>query len=427
VFDALSRIQPDLIVADEAHKLKNRSSSRRKRFDAYMKEHPECRLVALSGTITNRSIKDFAFLSEYTLRKNSPVPGYYRELQEWAEAIDVPKTEHEEQRAPGALLLLCNEGEAVRSGFRRRLIETPGVVATSEGAIGTSLYLRASYPSDIPPEIGNALAELDSTWQIEDEELEEAAAVARVAKQIACGFYYVWDWPGGVKDTQWLEARADWHRNVRQFLQRRAKAGLDSPMLVANACKKALEDKATAKHMGDVMVESWLAWSAVKDRPKPPTVPVWISRFMLRHIRDWAAQTIVEGQKGIVWYEHLAIEEALRAEGAIPVFGGGQDAELLDCQDDVVAASILAHGTGKNLQRYSRALFISHPSNGARTEQAYGRIHRPGQEADEVIFDICVHTLALRESLEKATADARYVEETQGQKQKLLYATRLGL
>lgn len=426
-YDILQIIEPDLIVCDEAHSLRHRASSRRKRIDAYLKEHPECRIVGLSGTITNRSLRDFAWLSEYALRKNSPVPSHYHELQQWTEAIDVPKTEHEERRAPGALMLLCNdEDEDVRAGFRRRLVETRGVVATSEGSIGTSLYLRASIPNDIPPEIGNALDELNSTWEIGGEELTEAHEVARVAKQIACGFYYVWAWPDGVVDTEWLTARATWHRAVREFLKRRARAGLDSPMLVANACEREMKgDK--RDRMGEAMVEAWVAWKVVKDRPAPPTKPVWISKFMLRHIHQWAAETKALGEAGIIFYEHLAIEEALREERALPVFGGGEDAEIRASTEQVIAASMLAHGTGKNLQRFSRGLIITMPSNGTKAEQVYGRLHRPGQEADEVMFDICYHTLELRAAFAKATNDARYVEETTGQKQKLLYATRLGL
>ena len=62
--DILDRIEPDLIIADEAHHLRNRTASRTKRFLRYMKEHPECRFVGLSGTMTKRSLYDFQHLIE---------------------------------------------------------------------------------------------------------------------------------------------------------------------------------------------------------------------------------------------------------------------------------------------------------------------------------------------------------------------------
>jgi len=415
--EILDKIKPDLIVADEVHRLKRRESARTKRFMRYMKENPECRLVALSGTITNRGLRDYSHIIELCLRKNSPLPAPYRELMEWADAIDVIREgEQREARAPGALMKLCDEGESVRSGFRRRLVETPGVVATTESAIGTSLYLRAARP-EVPGAVTRALSVLENTWAIGDEELTDAMSVARVAKQISCGFYYVWKWPGGIKDHEWLEARSKWHRAVRDFLKHRSRKGLDSPLLVTNAVIR-----------GDIpdLDDVYAAWERVKDRPEPPVEAVWIDKFLVDYAIQWCVDRADAKENGIVWFEHRAIEDALRATGKLRVFGAGQDAELGVCVAPIIACSIAAHGTGKNLQRWNRGLILSPPSSGTKIEQCLGRQHRPGQEADEVFFDVCLHTDYLRRAFESAEADARYVEETQGQKQKILYATRIG-
>jgi hypothetical protein len=385
-----------------------------------MKENEGCRFVALSGTITTRSLRDYAHLIELALRKNSPLPKPYRELMEWADAIDVIKPgEDRTPRAPGALVRFCEGDESVRSGFRRRLVETPGVVATTESAIGTSLYLRAVKEPEIkiPESITQALENLIATWAIGDEELTDPMSVGRVARQLSCGFYYVWEWPDGAKDWEWLDARKNWHKAVREFLKRRARKGIDSPLLVTNAVLRG--------EFPD-MEPAWEAWAAVKDRPEPPVKAIWVDHFLVDYAMEWIAkqQTEKDGN-GIVWFEHRAIEEQLRSRCAT-VFGAGQDAELGACKESVIACSINAHGTGKNLQRWNRNLILTPPANGTKTEQLLGRTHRPGQEADEVWFDVCLHTEFLVRAYDAAVQDAHYVEETQGQKQKILYATKVG-
>jgi len=82
--DILEELKPDLIVADEAHNLRHRSAARTKRFLRYMKEHPGCRFVGLSGTMTRRSLHDYQHLAELALRKNSPLPNNWAILDQWA-------------------------------------------------------------------------------------------------------------------------------------------------------------------------------------------------------------------------------------------------------------------------------------------------------------------------------------------------------
>jgi len=54
-------------------------------------------------------------------------------------------------------------------------------------------------------------------------------------------------------------------------------------------------------------------------------------------------------------------------------------------------------------------------------EQMLGRTHRAGQKSDTVFCDILQHTGPFRKALKNARADAKYIENTTGQRQKLNY------
>jgi hypothetical protein len=88
-----------------------------------------------------------------------------------------------------------------------------------------------------------------------------------------------------------------------------------------------------------------------------------------------------------------------------------------------IVASIKAHGTGKNLQMFSRNLIANPPSNGAEYEQLIGRTHRYGQQSD-VTVEIYQHTPELREAFEAAMEHATYVHQTTGALQRLIFAER---
>lgn len=428
--DLLFQLDPDLLILDEAHKLRNKSTSRGKRFGRFFREHPECRVVALSGTMTRRSLHDYEHLAQKALGSRSPLPQNYRDLSNWAQALDA---DVELPVAPGELLRFADPDDwegldrgdvddqqtAARRGFRRRLVETQGVVASQEQFLGSSLVIR-SWAAPAVPEIDRALRELRRSWRVGDEEIDEAARFFSYARQIAAGFYYLWDWsfrdPLG-PDAEWIEARSAWHRAVRQYLKSGSRPGLDSPFLVAAAVQRG-----EIPHLAPL----WEPWAAVRDRPEPPTVPVWISGEVVAQGLEWIREPADEG-RGVLWYEHRAVGDALRALGA-RVFGAGEDAELISFAEsgDGSCACSMAHAVGKNLQyAFSRNLVLSPPAGGATWEQLLGRTHREGQVADEVVVDVAANTPELERALAQARRDARYEETTNGP-QKLLYASWSG-
>ena len=512
----LESIQPDLIIADEAHCLGRKESARTKRFLRYMEEHPGCRFAALSGTFTTRSITEYAHLAELALRKNTPLPRGYREIRDWAGAIDV-KPEY--PMSPGVLRRFCRDGESVREGFQRRLAESPGVIITTDSGPETELIIRKTKP-EVPEDVERLIKQTKKTWEIEGTEIDTAIDMTKTLKQLSCGFYYRWVWPDDKPDYEWLEARKSWNGEVREKLKH-SSVGLDSPLLVEQAAERYYQwakagfprpapdkrylsgfwngwldkfqknyNQKTSRELvrwvfdgycmwessedqtggtgwksfelgrlvafwnrqckqikesidEDLLVEIaldlgrweeegrptpiaakmwqsefWRAWREVKHRPKPPRKAVWISDFVVDAAIEWARR---QSKPAIIWYAWSALGARIAHKGRFPFYGKGTDAS--ESRDPVIVASIRAQSTGKNLQyHFSQNLLTTLPSSGKALEQLLGRTHRSGQKESRVTVDWFAHTHMLEAAMESAREDAVYMQETTGQRQRLLYA-----
>lgn len=417
--DYLERLRPDLIIADEAHALKNASSVRTGRFMRYFAAHPETRLCCWSGSLTSKSICDFAHLSAYSLGMGSPLPVEPDEWRSWATAIDPS-----DWPAPaGALRALASPGEDIRDAMARRIVETRGVVATRGSVSGASIILRERRPSPIPNDLADLIRALHKTWTRPDgEELILALDVARCARELACGFYYRWRFPGDPPRAlidEWRAARSAWHQELREKLKH-PKPHLDSPLLCAKAAIRAYAD-----YEGDLPVwraDSWPRWRDVRNSVRYETEAVWVSDYLVRDAAAWAWST-----RGIVWYEHTAFGEAVAAASGLPLHGGGPEAESrirAEKGDRSLIASIKSHGTGRDGLQYlfAEQLVANPPSSGDAWEQLLGRLHRQGQGANEVVTHVYRHTADMRDALDRALVLAKFIEGITTSQQKLLAA-----
>jgi SNF2 family DNA or RNA helicase len=114
--------------------------------------------------------------------------------------------------------------------------------------------------------------------------------------------------------------------------------------------------------------------------------------------------------------------EKLRDKGLV-VYGAGED--IPDGPAHHCAMSVKAHGTGKNLQQWSNNLLTSFLPNGSTLEQLIGRTHRLGQQADEVFVYYFEQHSTVHNDIEKAREIASYIQETQGNRMKILAASWL--
>lgn len=400
--DLLYQLKPDALIMDECHYVKNGKSARTRRVVRFLRDHPQTTVVTLSGTVTRKSLRDYWQLLRWSLKEGAPIPERWRELQDWADALD--DLPDDVRVAPGALEELCEEGEPVRSGYRRRLVQTPGVVASGEDRLGVGLRIYA-LNEELPVGVVEIAAEARRTWSDPNgDEFVEAIEMWRFMRQIALGFWYRWQ---PAAPPEWLEARKGWKQFVREMLKHNRK-GLDSELQIWNWCaSEGVEDD-----------HPWRAWAAVKDSFKPNPVAQWESEFALDVVEEWFRSV----GEGICWVEHRAFGHALEQRG-YRYFGEGAkaSAEILDASGPIVA-SIAAHSEGKNLQRWSKNLVTSPPSSGKQWNQLIGRSHRQGQQADEVEVWVLTFLPEQVASFQKAVQEAKYVEETTGVRQRLLYA-----
>jgi len=446
--EKLTQRRPDLLMADEAHRLKNRQAACTKRVERFVIANPETVFCAMSGTITTRSIHDYWHLAYWALRHHTPLPRVHAEMEKWAEALDEKKTSDVSRRDPGVLMQFCTEEErqsvatikrtapigrtqqmpvlhfreklkVARNGYQRRLRQSPGVICSPDKGIPCSLLIRRC---DVDP--GEAarkkLQEFRESMEDPNGDLVTTPMdMWRHARELACGFYYKWDPP---PPEHWMTARRSWSWSVRNilfqdgiFYHQYQNLFLDSPMQVG----LAIHD---GKISDPGVLKAYERWQEVKNDYKINTVAEWVDDSTLKYCLGW----MIQNESGIVWTEHVAFGERLAAEMGTGFCGRhGKDANgkaIEDYNGAPVVASVAANAEGRNLQAWNRNLVVTAKPTGALWEQLLGRTHRPGQEGDTVYCDWICACDEQNAGFHQLMADARYIQDTTGQNQKLLYA-----
>lgn len=505
IFAEGGKPETTLLVFDEAHALKNlRTSARAMRAVRCKLKHPSLRVCALSGSMTESSILECAHLAWMALGDKAPFPAPWlyppdlpahadavRVLHAWSACLDKDgEPDGADWRAFAPLWFWAHPDKTMadyggaerrdlaRKAFQHRMRTASGVVLTrSTSAKDVALVVHGLYP-EAPDTVLDAMTAVDEQGTDPDGNVvPDATSAWRVKRQLAQGFYYVWDWPTDIatgrprRDEPWLQARSQWNRHVRQQIRDRGTTGYDSALLVystvgrkvrhlcdtdverawvdfvSRACKDehpgvvssrekdalhawldaggdetvfaAVEQALTLRKANDELLAAWLTWSArQKHKPRPPTKAIWISEYLVDAAVQWLRTQNAEGFKGVVWYDFAETGKALGRRG-LPVYGAGTTPPQVATD---VALSLQVHSEGKNLQAWSRMLVLCPPSSGRRWEQCLARLHRTGQKAVVVRCWVNAHVQEFREALAAARAAADYVQAQTGNEQKLLVA-----
>ena len=436
-----------MLACDEVHALANPDSARTRRVQRFLDANPQVMFVGLSGTITSKSLHQMAHIFQWALREKSPLPIVESDyLAAWANCCDV-------KGRPGPLdwsmiekLAVWHHGmplgalpdktAAAREALAERIRTAPGVVATTGGALGTSLLIEDVDGPKVTVEVNQMLADLRERQEIiytdEDgrqrtEILTDDTAIWRAGHSLSMGFFYMWDWPktpdgNAIIDHDWLDARADWNAAIRAELKHHAAENYDSPGTITDTI--AIELGAGLNGPVHEMYRKWIPHSVKRwqGQPTPPTKAIWVDESPVQFVVDYAKKL---STPTIFWYQSKAVCAKLKElgfPGPVVLAGEPVPKQTKANKFKHIALSIPSHGTGLNLQDRSSNFVIEPPTNGKAWEQMIARTHRPGQLADEVVVKVLQHTEPFREAFEKAMLDARFMEAMNGQ-QKLLYAT----
>lgn len=405
---------PLLIVADEAHLLGNPRANRTHAFLRYMRENPEVIFVPMSGTLTRSSIMEYAHLMRMALRDKCPLPAKHFQLESLARVFDSrPQIPPDGMDFAAARKFV---GGTSREDLFRLFQTTPGVVVSEETAYAGPLEVKP-WKYGLPAGLRNAMKKVETELTLPNGMIvEDALGQAEKQKQLAQGFYY---YPVYLDchTPAWKAARRDKNELIQETikLERRKKHGL-----ITTARVEAAFAIGVFKH------HYWEQWVQFREVPEPETAVVWLDKTVIEAAIERALAHSTPEYGALLWYDHECVRFMLDELSAfhqymfVTPLGEAPPRGKAREGISVAAVSLRSHATGLNLQHdYAYNLVLAPPSNGGLWEQMVGRTHRNGQ-VHKVVVEYNASTKQFRDALYKAKKDAKYVEETWGQQQKLL-------
>ncbi len=473
-YELIKKIGATAWILDEAHKLSRASAARTKRWITAVREieeslpadHPGIEVVPLSGTITKKSIADYAHLAQAALREASPLPISAAAVGEFSNVIDAGAMTRGDARREFQSLLQwgldrglkltdspahLTHQEIFREAFRFRMNSAPGIIATSDQSVGCSLILRWREPKMPDDEAGTKMRQMMTDVVTLDETPDGDAIDWSIHRfkwlyELSSGMYNSLFWPApldlatrrGITEPE-AEALIQaaqahhallqiYHKQLKMYLDSGHIPSCDSPMLVGGWIKRKLEAMANGtEYKGpDIPDRVCGAWKDAHeayydDLPERESKPVRVCDYRIQAAVEWAK----EAKSGIIWYYHRDVgawlSEYLTAAGIKHSYAPAGD-NVSIYNEGIVIASMTAHGIGKNLQHQCQQLFLEWNRGADKLEQILGRTHRAGQLADEVTADVfCVNGFDL--AMFNATlSDADYIQSSTGQSQKLCFA-----
>ena len=470
--DTLQAIGADLLILDEAHNVKNPKAARTTRLRRYMTAAQPA-LVALSGTITSKSIRDYHHLISVALKRTCPLPLSDSLATNWSYVLDPEKIgmgqgESGKHGKTGPLMPLVNWARqnfpmeeipvgvpGFRKAYKLRLTHSPGVVSTGDAQIGTSLTIRNEPVEGFQehpdfPTLKGLMRRVDEEWITPSgDEIEHGFHKWRFLNELTAGFYYKLRWPTleelgnkGLDEataTDYLkrakkhhEARQEYSSNLRRWIQYRGRPGLDTPLLVANNMSNH-----GARDVGKQLFELYTEMKSLvfEGMPERISEPIRICDYKIQASVEWAKQLAKKKRGGIIWYHHNEVGkwlvEELKAAGLDALWcpseaqRKGSNERILDKANGnkILVASMGGHGTGKNLQHLEFQRFHQFPRQASLLEQVLGRLHRNGQLADELIPVTTNTTEFDHQNMYACLIDALYIAQTTGVRQKAVYAS----
>jgi hypothetical protein len=366
-------LRPTLVGLDEAQCVKRfNESGRGRRIDRWRVANPDVPMVVLSGS-PGEEFAAYAHLMVWgcpSLRsdRGGPIPVDTDGRPNGPEFRDLCKR--------------LREDEAFHAAFWTRLRAWPGVVISSETYTEKPLVITHEL-RPTPPEMEEHWARLRGTGEAPDgwllEGLGEQWGLARQMAGAGCYYEHVPRPP-----EEYRAAKKAWWKFCQTVIDMGtdARGGpYDTPGTVAEGCIR-----------GDLPDAIHAEWLRQKPTYNPITKTTWLTTEALDYAETWGRERAPLATKksggSIIWTRWSAFGDELSRRTGWPYYGKeARDSRrrlVQDATDPVIICSTKSCGTGKNLQRYSRALWMNPPSNCGDAEQQIGREHRSNQMADLV-------------------------------------------
>lgn len=400
---ALEAWAPDLVVLDEAHKIRHTNAAVTKTIGKFVRTFKPAMLV-MSGSPMNRSQRELAHVLRWMFGDATPLPRDYFELRAWGYALD-EKVPEGVRLHPGALLGISeptdDDGEdditRARRRFGRRLFSTPGMIG-SRSKLPAITLICSTVQREPAPEVLAAVRHMrlheETPCGIPME--QPALEIWAHEREMSADFYYRWDVQ---PPFEWKLARSTLSKFVRDTLSR--SRSLFSGMDVANAIDRGQIDD------GGALSE----WRRVKHlfNPDEHREPVWLTDRNTLFCAEW-----LEKERGICWVQHVEFGKRLSQISGFPYFGAGAmcNGVMVDQHKGPLIASIRSVSEGFNLHfNHSKNLVATTDTTGLGNEQMISRTHREGSPFDEVEV-IYMQTLdGDRAALRQARADAQSTQD----------------
>jgi hypothetical protein len=439
-------------------------------------------VMALSGTITKKSLGDYAHIATRALGQQSPVPIREQAIKVVGSYIDaerggggIPGSEyavsqreqliienfitwaeehgHQVRKAENGTPLLPHE--QVRQSFQARLRTVPGVVATNDTGVDASLLLSWREPKRPASAEAEAMVTLMKQVVIQGQTpngdtIDYGMHQFKWLWELSAGFYNNMIWPDldRVRSEyvrQWdrriseVEAEAllekaknhhallqEYHKVLRRFLERNHIPGCDTPMLVAAEIVRQQEGNKKYDLPSD-LVHAYLLQRAegpdtYPDLPTRYTTPVRVCDYKIRSAVEWAEEHRKTG--ALMWYHHPEIgrwlaEYLTHADIPHTYAPAGENEKVFN--PGLVVASY-SHGTGKNLMHQAHNLYVELRREANTMEQSLGRTHRSGQQSDTVKASLLIGNGFDLAFFAGILNDADYMQSVTGQPQRLCFA-----
>lgn len=462
--EVFQELAPGLVILDEAHNLSNMESGRGKKFVQAMRDlRPRC--VALSGTMTKKRLDEFAHLADLALGKYSPVPRNNAILFKWSGSLDANATEEVPDQSLRKITQWArayfpeqgpytDEIGDLRKAFRVRLHSAPGVVATGDDTVPTSLALE-SITVKLPDDEGarrlrELIAKVENGETPDGELINFAIHKFKWQFELSAGIYNQLVWPDPQDVARRIRmplesavealAMARDHHELQKMLAKETRDFLKQmnhpiatplemrQVMVESPSRVPEEIHRLHKAMEAIEQESVAKFGRLVERDRRV---IRVCDYKIRAAVDWARKHKV----GVIWTIHQGvgewITEALRQAGLEAIYCGAGQSETL-CRlgdpdrggrgDALVVASLPAHKEGKNLQAFTNQLFVQWCRPAADMEQALGRLHRLGQKADSITAHYLLSDFGDFDDVCVAATlnDAVYVQQLLGTPQKVL-------